>query len=30
MVTIGVDAHKQMHMAQALDDAERVIDQWRG
>lgn len=30
MVTIGVDAHKRMHMAQALDDAERVIDQWRG
>jgi len=30
MVTIGVDAHKRMHMAVALDDAGRVIDQWRG
>jgi len=30
MMTIGVDAHKRMPMAVALDDAGRVIDQWRG
>ncbi len=30
MITIGVDAHKSVHAAVALDDAGRAIDQWRG
>ncbi|MFQ6029794.1 MAG: transposase [Dehalococcoidia bacterium] len=30
MVTIGVDAHKQVHVALALDDAGREQDSWRG
>jgi hypothetical protein len=30
MLSIGVDAHKRLHVAVALDDAGRVIDQWRG
>ena len=30
MVTIGVDAHKAIHQALALDDAGTVLGQWRG
>jgi transposase len=30
VITIGVDAHKSIHVAVALDDAGRVLDQWRG
>ena len=30
MITIGVDAHKGLHVALALDDAGRVVGQWRG
>ena len=30
MITLGVDAHKQVHVAVALDDAGREIDRWRG
>jgi transposase len=30
MLSIGVDAHKRIHVAVALDDAGRVVDRWRG
>jgi len=30
MLSIGVDAHKRVHVAIALDDAGRVVDRWRG
>ena len=30
MITIGVDAHKQVHVATALDDAGRDLANWRG
>jgi transposase len=30
MVTIGVDAHKAVHQALALDDAGTVLGSWRG
>jgi transposase len=30
MITIGVDAHKDVHAAVALDEAGRELDQWRG
>jgi transposase len=30
MVTIGVDAHKRVHAAVALDAAGRALGQWRG
>jgi transposase len=30
MITLGVDAHKQVHVAVALDDAGRELDRWRG
>jgi transposase len=30
MITIGVDAHKQMHVAVALDDAGREAGRWEG
>ena len=30
MVTLGVDAHKRIHVAVALDEAGREIAQWRG
>jgi transposase len=30
MITIGVDAHKRVHVAVALDDAGRVLSQWQG
>ena len=30
MITIGVDAHKGVHVAVALDEAGRQLDQWRG
>ena len=30
MITIGVDAHKSVHVAIALDDARQEIGQWRG
>lgn len=30
MITIGVDAHKRLHVATALDEAGRELDQWRG
>jgi transposase len=30
MITLGVDAHKQVHVAVALDEAGREIDRWRG
>jgi transposase len=30
MISIGVDAHKQIHVAIALDDAGREIGRWRG
>src|SRR5450759_938020 len=30
MITIGVDAHKRVHVALALDEAGREIGQWQG
>ena len=30
MLSIGVDAHKRLHVAVALDEAGRVVDRWRG
>lgn len=30
MITIGVDAHKQVHVALALDDTGRELGHWRG
>ena len=30
MVTIGVDAHKQVHAAVALDDTGKALSHWRG
>jgi transposase len=30
MLTIGVDAHKQVHQALALDDTGTVLGSWRG
>ena len=30
MLSIGVDAHRRLHVAVALDEAGRVIDHWRG
>ena len=30
MITLGVDAHKQLHVAVALDDVGHEIGQWRG
>ena len=30
MVTIGVDAHKRVHQAVALDSAGRLLGSWRG
>lgn len=30
MVTIGVDAHKRIHVALAVDDAGHELGQWRG
>jgi transposase len=30
MITIGVDAHKRVHVALALDDAGRELAYWRG
>jgi hypothetical protein len=30
MITIGVDAHKRMHVALALGDAGQELGQWRG
>lgn len=30
MITIGVDAHKRVHVAYAIDEAGREIGQWRG
>jgi transposase len=30
MITIGVDAHKRMHVALALDDAGQELGHWRG
>ena len=30
MFSIGIDAHKHIHVAVALDDAGRVVDRWRG
>ncbi len=30
MITIGVDAHKQVHVATALDDLGRELASWRG
>ncbi len=30
MITIGVDAHKHVHMAVALDERGHVIGQWQG
>ena len=30
MVTIGVDAHKSIHQALALDDAGTLLGHWRG
>src|SRR3954454_942028 len=30
MLTIGVDAHKQLHVAVALDDTGVIVEQWRG
>lgn len=30
MITIGVDAHKRMHVAVAVDDAGQELGQWRG
>ncbi len=30
MLTIGVDAHKRVHHALALDDTGTTLDSWRG
>ena len=30
MITLGVDAHKQVHVAVALDDAGHELGRWRG
>jgi transposase len=30
MITIGVDAHKQVHVAVVLDEAGRELDRWQG
>ena len=30
MITIGVDAHKRVHVAYAIDEAGRETGQWRG
>ena len=30
MIAIGVDAHKRVHAALALDDAGAVLGSWRG
>jgi transposase len=30
MLTIGVDAHKTLHVAVAVDEAGRVVGQWQG
>jgi len=30
MITLGVDAHKRVHVALALDEAGRELGQWRG
>jgi transposase len=30
VITIGVDAHKQVHVAVALDDAGREVARWHG
>ena len=30
MITIGVDAHKHLHVATALDAAGRHVDRWEG
>jgi transposase len=30
MLSIGVDAHKRVHVAVAVDEAGRVLDRWRG
>ena len=30
VITVGVDAHKQVHAAVALDDAGREVGRWRG
>jgi transposase len=30
MITLGVDAHKQIHVAVAVDEAGRELDRWRG
>jgi transposase len=30
MITIGVDAHKRVHVAVALNEAGQVLGQWRG
>lgn len=30
MITIGVDAHKQVHAAVAIDEAGREVGRWRG
>lgn len=30
MITIGVDAHKRVHVAYAVDDAGHELGQWRG
>jgi transposase len=30
MITVGVDAHKRVHVALALDDAGRELAHWRG
>jgi transposase len=30
MITIGVDAHKRVHVGLALDDAGRELGHWRG
>ena len=30
MITIGVDAHKRLHVALALDEAGQELDGWRG
>ena len=30
MITIGVDAHKRLHVALALDEAGQEVGEWRG
>jgi hypothetical protein len=30
MITIGIDPHKQVHVAIALDAVGREIDRWEG